>query len=245
MLYFLRGKGSSDRNLRLFACGRRHTNGYPPCRMKRTENPWKSPNVLLLLGRSKDLAPPSRSQIGLGRRSLAWEVGGQRQQSRTLDGGIGVQMPWRWTTSRETRNVKRVLLRTSFGPLPFRSSSGPGLAPFDREHLATTISSESGGAFDRLPFLADALEDCRCNKADILKHFRAADACLSRLSAPLSCQSLGGFRKRGLFGDPHLLPTPISGSNAFDQYIRHTLPFFANRAAIWLFLGWGTFLIDR
>jgi hypothetical protein len=76
-----------------------------------------------------------------------------------------------WATEEEAQSV---LLRCVFGPLPFRS------VPFDSSLLvwndgtvpkmARSIYDER--AFDRLPILADALEDAGCTDRDILGHCR-------------------------------------------------------------------------
>jgi hypothetical protein len=67
------------------------------------------------------------------------------------------------------------LLRCVFGPLPFRTVA------VDRSWLAwndgTVVKLAQGiydeGAFDRLPILADALEDAGCDVEDILTHLRS------------------------------------------------------------------------
>jgi hypothetical protein len=63
------------------------------------------------------------------------------------------------------------LLRCIFGPLPFRP-----VAP-DPSWLTATVTSLAAAiyddrSFDRLPILADALEDAGCTDADILNHCR-------------------------------------------------------------------------
>jgi hypothetical protein len=70
------------------------------------------------------------------------------------------------------------LLRCVFGPLPFRVvlverswlKWNRGMVT----RLATTIYDEF--AFDRLPILADALEEAGCTDADILGHCRSDEA---------------------------------------------------------------------
>lgn len=67
-----------------------------------------------------------------------------------------------------------ILLRDIFGPLPFRPVTldpswlawSNGTVP----NLAQAIYDER--AFDRLPILADALEDAGCHNADVLGHCR-------------------------------------------------------------------------
>lgn len=75
-----------------------------------------------------------------------------------------------------TRARRRMccLLRDIFGPLPFRTvdiasewlTSGGGSVV----HLATAIYDER--MFDRMPLLADALEEAGCTNAEILDHCR-------------------------------------------------------------------------
>jgi hypothetical protein len=63
------------------------------------------------------------------------------------------------------------LLRDILGPLPFRPVT------LDRSWLTSTVTSLAQAiytdrAFDRLPILADALEDAGCTNQDILAHCR-------------------------------------------------------------------------
>ncbi len=62
--------------------------------------------------------------------------------------------------------------RCIFGPLPFRPIAlhHSCLTPTARQ-LAEAIYQDR--AFDRLPILADALEDAGCNQRDILAHLRS------------------------------------------------------------------------
>ena len=66
------------------------------------------------------------------------------------------------------------MLRDIFGPLPFRSVTvGPSLLIWNDKlvpRLAQAIYDER--AFDRLPVLADALEEAGCNNEEILSHCR-------------------------------------------------------------------------
>src|SRR5262249_60440752 len=64
------------------------------------------------------------------------------------------------------------LLRDLFGPLPFRAAAlSPSHRTPDAVGLATAIYEER--AFDRLPILADALEEAGCTDPDVLGHCRA------------------------------------------------------------------------
>ncbi|OAI47680.1 hypothetical protein AYO44_09285 [Planctomycetaceae bacterium SCGC AG-212-F19] len=63
------------------------------------------------------------------------------------------------------------LLRCIFGPLPFRPVTlDPAWHSANVTGLAEAIYDER--AFDRLPILADALEDAGCTNEDILSHCR-------------------------------------------------------------------------
>ncbi|MBL8792846.1 MAG: hypothetical protein JNM56_02980 [Planctomycetia bacterium] len=64
------------------------------------------------------------------------------------------------------------LLRDVFGPLPFRS------AAVVTSWLTSTVVSVTTAiyeerAFERMPVLADALEDAGCDNADLLNHCRS------------------------------------------------------------------------
>jgi len=69
------------------------------------------------------------------------------------------------------RRVQAAILREVVGPLPFRpvTMNPPWRTP-TVTNLAESIYQER--AFDRLPILADALEDAGCSNADILNHCR-------------------------------------------------------------------------
>jgi hypothetical protein len=59
-----------------------------------------------------------------------------------------------------------------FGPLPFRDIAvEPAWLTSDVLVLARGISDDK--AFDRMPILADALQDAGCENTDILSHCRA------------------------------------------------------------------------
>lgn len=78
---------------------------------------------------------------------------------------VGSWEPWYF--DRETK----VFLRCIFGS-PFRPIAlDPGWLTPTVKQLAEAIYEER--AFDRLPVLADALEDAGCNQQDILGHLRS------------------------------------------------------------------------
>ena len=66
------------------------------------------------------------------------------------------------------------MLRDICGPLPFRSIAVPrSIVDWHGQtvvRLATGVHESR--CFDRLPILADALEDAGCDNADILAHCR-------------------------------------------------------------------------
>jgi hypothetical protein len=76
---------------------------------------------------------------------------------------------------REAWNAEKTkqvpLIRCIFGPLPFRPVSlDPSWLTSTVIFLATAIYQER--AFDRLPILADALEDSGCDSQEVLSHLR-------------------------------------------------------------------------
>jgi hypothetical protein len=76
-----------------------------------------------------------------------------------------------WRIGPEEEKQCRMRLHELFGPLPFRpvSPSPAWLTPTVKQ-LATGIYEER--AFERLPLVADALEEAGCANADILTHCR-------------------------------------------------------------------------
>lgn len=78
--------------------------------------------------------------------------------------------PPHWKFDAESA-VQAQLVREVFGPLRFRTVG------IQRAWLTSTVTSLAAGiyaerAFDRMPILADALEDAGCDHADILAHCR-------------------------------------------------------------------------
>jgi hypothetical protein len=76
------------------------------------------------------------------------------------------------TAEGSERAAQADLLRCIFGPLPFRP------IPLDPSWTAPTVKQLTEAiyeerAFDRLPVLADALEDAGCNQPDIIQHCRS------------------------------------------------------------------------
>ena len=69
--------------------------------------------------------------------------------------------------------VQSRLLHDIFGPLPFRDVAvAPAWLTSDVLALARGIYEEK--AFDRMPILADALQDAGCDNEEVLNHCRAA-----------------------------------------------------------------------
>jgi hypothetical protein len=172
MLYFLRGK-VSDRKLRLFACGFCTTNDTLLADETCREAVEVAERFADGLAGPEELAA-ARHAARLVWASFDWhgKLAAEAAESDGWTAASGVQSALEMDDiprnywKRQTR-----LLRDIFGPLPFRSISlDPAWLTSTVKQLATTIYQER--AFDRLPFLADALEDAGCNKDDILKHFR-------------------------------------------------------------------------
>lgn len=65
-------------------------------------------------------------------------------------------------------------LRCIFGPLPFRPIT-PDPSWLTKTATSLSMSIYQERAFDRLPILADALEDSGCTNTDILNHCRQQD----------------------------------------------------------------------
>jgi hypothetical protein len=77
-----------------------------------------------------------------------------------------------WGTAVRTEYAAQAgLLRDIIGPLPFRNITlDPAWLPPTVAKLVKSIYEER--AFDRLPALADALDEAGCTDADILGHLR-------------------------------------------------------------------------
>jgi len=76
-----------------------------------------------------------------------------------------------WRAVPNERSVQAALLRDLFGILPFRPVDLPALRlTSTASGIAAAIDAER--AFDRMPILADALEDAGCTNQEILSHCR-------------------------------------------------------------------------
>jgi hypothetical protein len=169
MLEFLRDK-ATERKLRLFAVA--------CCR--RNEELMANASSQMALEASEDYADGqiSRKELKGIRRAVwealfsrdskaAWEAAG----SRTWETLIATL--WRLGPFSD-KTCQVALLYDCFGPFPFRpvAVAASWLAWNDGavRKMAQAIYDER--AFDRLPLLADALEDAGCTSADILAHCR-------------------------------------------------------------------------
>jgi hypothetical protein len=75
-------------------------------------------------------------------------------------------------TDKALRDAHASFLRCVFGPLPFRPINvNPTWRTLTVVALAEAVYDDR--AFDRLPILADALEEAGCHDADILGHCRS------------------------------------------------------------------------
>jgi hypothetical protein len=98
--------------------------------------------------------------------------------AQMLRGKVAREIARKGTWTKQERSAiaseqhrQSALVRDIFGPLPFRPIA------LDRPWLTSTVTSLATAiyeerAFDRLPILADALEDAGCTNADILSHCR-------------------------------------------------------------------------
>jgi hypothetical protein len=124
-------------------------------------------NSLLNLGQVVDMAAGAR------REAAAWEA---RRARRRAEGRDPSPRPRRSSALKAEQREQARLLRELFGPLPFRTVEATpawrtwhgGTVP----KLARAIYDE--WAFDRLPVLADALEEAGCTDAEVLGHCREA-----------------------------------------------------------------------
>jgi hypothetical protein len=178
MLEFLRGK-ASDRKLRLFACGWARKAGL--------HLPGESSRRALEVsegfadGRVSDGERASAFATAAEEVSRGWSPSSELSlkfcsafhAAYAVGMGLGEiethlqPDPLSWLP----RPDKAVLLRDIFGN-PFRPVTA------DPKWLTSTVISLAGGiyddrAFDRLPILADALQDAGCEDAEILCHCRS------------------------------------------------------------------------
>jgi hypothetical protein len=179
MLEFLKGK-ASDRKLRLLGCGccRRVWSILPDYPTRRivevverfVEGQESSPTV----GRLRKQATRADTRY-LHPYNLAVRKPTVQSTERVLIGAARfVAWEEEWGIREERRQAESAaqtfLLRDIFGN-PFRPvAADPRWLTSTAVALARAIYDDR--AFDRLPILADALEDAGCDNADILSHLR-------------------------------------------------------------------------
>jgi len=169
MLEFLHGK-ASDRKLRLFgcACWRRiwHLLRDDPCR--------QTVNKAELFADSRltkeelwDAGHATRDASLWVAEPSAWHAGSKAALMATYAETDGDSASSWWAN---VRAIQTTLVKDIFGN-PFN------LAPMNPEWITATVISLATAiyddrAFDRLPILADALEDAGCTHVDMLTHCR-------------------------------------------------------------------------
>jgi len=161
MLRFLKGK-VSERKLRLFAVALHREYHH-------REPKFSGPKSNLAADTAEAFAEEGRSVDSISRLRL---------------GGYFVLNPTGYGAATRLANIGDVpdafkcsKLRCIFGPLPFRSVSiktawltwHDGTIP----KLAQVIYDDR--AYDRLPILADAIEEAGCTDAELLGHLRAKE----------------------------------------------------------------------
>jgi hypothetical protein len=175
MLEFLRGK-VSDRKLRLFAvaCCRRLEAELPDQRS------WDAVHVAELCadgnGTEHDLMTARRGAEASFQKDRAAYAAVQATAAQPWDAAVGAveavdYLGWEWYEEGEEREQGQTgLLRDMFGN-PFRPVAlDPAWRTSDVVALAQSIYDDR--AFDRMPILADALEDAGCRDGNILAHCR-------------------------------------------------------------------------
>ena len=167
MLEFLRGK-AGDRKLRLFVCGYFRT-----CNLDIDE---PSQVVLETSERFADgLATAKELEASKKRARAAARLGNEAAfhaaNVSALDATWAVGRLFGNITTYADRRNKVRLLHDLWGPLPFRPVPiNPTWLNPNAIEEAQAIYQEK--AFDRLPILADALEEAGCGNIDILNHCR-------------------------------------------------------------------------
>ena len=176
MLEFLRGKGS-DRKLRLFACA--------CCRsISHLLTDERSRNCIKVAERyAEGRATEQEREEAYDLANFAYEIDGTASEiaASTIKYPAGFDNAAEYIADGVASSVRAlsifdysvqaIFLRDIFGPLPIRAIIlNPIWLSSSVVALAETINDEK--AFDRLPILADALEDAGCTNADILNHCR-------------------------------------------------------------------------
>jgi hypothetical protein len=169
MLSFIQGK-SSERKLRLFVCGYFRITSVP------ADVDEQSRLALETSERFADgLATAEELEASRQRANEAWRTG----NAAGIHAANAAASDASWAAGRLFGHLKIIavernkvqLLHDLWGPLSFRPMSidSAWLTP---KVVQLTQSIYDNRAFDRLPALADALEQAGCHDADILGHCR-------------------------------------------------------------------------
>jgi hypothetical protein len=194
MLVFLRGK-VSERKSRLFACAccrlvwhllPDHCRRLVEAVERYADNETRPGDLAALFAgyhphRAAAPGVPGGNQAAEAVGHLGWQsrrgtdAGGERHWltsgdvARSAAESLAKSIPW-----REARRLERRLLQDICGPLPFRPvSADPSWLSWNGgtvPKVAKAIYQER--AYDRLPVLADALEEAGCTDQEVLEHCR-------------------------------------------------------------------------
>lgn len=169
MLGFIQDK-SSDRKLRLFVCGYFRTFSHPADIDEQSRLALEtSERFADGLATAEELEASRRRAREAARAGN--EAGAHAANAAASDATWAAERLFGHITTDAVRRTKVQLLRDLWGPLPF------GPVPIDSSWLTPRVVQLANGiyddrAFDRLPALADALEEAGCHDADILGHCR-------------------------------------------------------------------------
>jgi hypothetical protein len=169
MLDFVRGK-SSDRKLRLFVCGDFRTFwqhlAIDEQSQAALETSERFADGLATAEELKAAKEKARAAARMGNEAALFAANAAASDATWAVGRLFGHI----TTHADRRN-KVQLLRDLWGPLPFRHLAiEPSWLKAKVIKLAQSIYDDQ--VFDRLPALADALEDAGCHDADVLGHCR-------------------------------------------------------------------------
>jgi hypothetical protein len=170
MLNFVQDK-SSDRKLRLFVCGYfrtllPHYHDEPTSvALEALETSERFADGLANAEEMEACRTKARTTARAGNEPSQLAV----SYAAFLNVPRAVEQVFGNITTETDRRNKAQLLHDLWGPLPFRN------LPIERSWLTPKVvklaqSIYDDRAFDRLPVLADALEDAGCHDADILSH---------------------------------------------------------------------------
>jgi len=143
------------------------------CAAMHEQQPWGVGGELL------KCSAVSAASAGVNASAESWTFDGQQSQRSYLADNPAQAVYLRMKEDgQEVQGVKKTekaalasLLRDIFGRLPFRPVTlNPAWRTSNVAALAQAIYDDR--AFDRMPILADALEDAGCDNADILNHCR-------------------------------------------------------------------------